>query len=262
MTPPPVIINCRDRVTPLAEFVAWLEGMGVQEIILLDNDSAYEPLLAYYEQTPHRVIRLDRNYGKYALWHTASLESTRGEYFVYTDPDVLPDAGCPSDVFGRLRDVLDRYRGINKAGLGLLIDDLPVDHPYREQVVAWERGYWQWPLEPGVYFAPIDTTLALYRPGAPPRPTDAARTGRPYVARHLPWYSNPLAPSDEDAFYEARAEERNRMGWAASALSGGLTSSVEARRQSQPSPLTRLRWRFRGRRAVRLGLNLHQQPQA
>jgi hypothetical protein len=54
-----------------------------------------------------------------------------------------------------------------------------------------------------VFYAAIDTTFAMYRPGANPRPLDAAHTGAPYVARHAPWYSNPLALTEEDAFYEA-----------------------------------------------------------
>ena len=59
----PVFINCRDRLTPLAQLVDWLERAGQEEIYLIDNDSAYEPLLAWYERTPHAVIRLDERVG-------------------------------------------------------------------------------------------------------------------------------------------------------------------------------------------------------
>jgi hypothetical protein len=45
-------------VSPLIELVDWLERIGCQEIILLDNDSAYEPLLDYYRTTPHIVLTL------------------------------------------------------------------------------------------------------------------------------------------------------------------------------------------------------------
>ena len=60
----PVFINCRDRLAPLRTLVEWLEQAGSTEVYLLDNDSTYEPLLDYYSQTPHTVVRLGRNWGK------------------------------------------------------------------------------------------------------------------------------------------------------------------------------------------------------
>ena len=85
--PPPIFINCRDRVTDLAQLVAWLERAGCEEIYLLDNDSAYEPLLTYYEETPHTVLRLGQNLGRFAVWSAPGVfELTKGRPFVYTRP--------------------------------------------------------------------------------------------------------------------------------------------------------------------------------
>lgn len=44
-----MFVLCRDRVEPLRELVDWLELAGLERIVLIDNDSAYEPLLAYLE---------------------------------------------------------------------------------------------------------------------------------------------------------------------------------------------------------------------
>jgi hypothetical protein len=254
----PVFINARDRLTPLVQLVGWLEGAGIEEIYLIDNDSAYEPLLDWYDRTPHELIRLPRNYGKFSLWDAPDLfQLTRGRHFVYTDPDVIPDDDCPPDVFEFLRALLDRYRGINKARLGLLVDDLPECYRHRRAVAEWERGYWLWPLEQGVYYAAIDTTFAMYRPGSGPKPLDAARTGRPYVARHSPWYQDSRMPSEEDGFYERRAEELRRGAWSAEQLPPGFIDSIgERRKRGDPNFTARMRWRLRGRRAVRLGRNL------
>lgn len=162
MEPIPIFINCRDRVEPLRRLVAWLEAHGCDEIYLLDNDSAYEPLLRYYETTPHAVVNLGENFGKFSLWDApGAYDLTAHRRFVYTDPDVLPVAECPADVFTRLSTLLDRYPGVNKVGLGLRIDDLPHHYPHRDAVLDWERVYWEWPVEANVYFAPIDTTFAL-----------------------------------------------------------------------------------------------------
>src|SRR3954469_18701681 len=60
----PIFINCRDRLSSLRDLVDWLERVGCDEIYFLDNDSAFEPLLEYYRETPHTVVRMKENWGK------------------------------------------------------------------------------------------------------------------------------------------------------------------------------------------------------
>ena len=57
----PIIINNRNRVTFLKQLVDWLIKAGYSNIIILDNDSKYEPLIEYYKQTKARVIYLKSN---------------------------------------------------------------------------------------------------------------------------------------------------------------------------------------------------------
>ena len=65
---PPILINVRDRVTPLRKLVSWLELAGHERITLLDNDSTYPELLTYLDASPHEVIRrLARTWGSRAL---------------------------------------------------------------------------------------------------------------------------------------------------------------------------------------------------
>ena len=92
----PIFIICRDRLTPLAALVQWLERTGCECIYLLDNDSAWPPLLEYYERSPHSVIRLGVNAGHLAPWELGIVERyARHERYVVTDPDVVPDDSCP-----------------------------------------------------------------------------------------------------------------------------------------------------------------------
>jgi hypothetical protein len=252
----PVFINCRDRLTPLRELVGWLERAGQEEIYLLDNDSAYEPLLDWYGQTPHTVVRLGSNVGHFALWKANGVfELTRGRAFVYTDPDVVPDGECPLDAIDRFDELLKRFPGLNKAGFGLRIDDIPDSYPHKQAVIAWEEQQWQWPVGRGAYFAAIDTTFALYRAESGARPADAIRTGPPYVARHLSWYVDFAALSEEEAFYRSRAS--GSTNWTADELPTWLTSAVDRLTSSPPSRLSRailrarmwprLHWTLRGR---------------
>jgi len=252
----PIFVNCRDRLTPLRELLAWLERAGHDEIYLLDNDSAYEPLLAFYLDTPHTVLRLPRNYGKFVLWEApGAFELTRGRSFVYTDPDIIPTAECPPDALEHFGRLLARYPAVNKVGFGLRIDDIPDHYPHRQSVIDWERGYWEWPVERGVYFAPIDTTFALHRPGSQPKPLTGLRTGHPYVARHQPWYLDPREPGDEEVFYERRAAETRRGAWASDVLPLEFLDLIERRRAQKRWTLrgtsTRVLWRIRGPRRLR-----------
>jgi hypothetical protein len=252
----PIFVNCRDRVEALRNLVMWAEARGCEEIYLLDNDSAYGPLLEYFEATPHTVVRLGANYGKFSLWDApGAFELTGGRRFVYTDPDVVPVSECPDDVFDRLASLLARYPGVNKVGLGLKIDDLPAHYPHRQAVIDWERVYWQWPVEANAYYAPIDTTFALYRPGGRPMPLTAIRTGFPYVARHDPWYADPTAANSELRFYESRAAELRRSAWSAEELPPEMLGALDRRRDearwSVAGVATRVKWRLRGPASLR-----------
>lgn len=192
----PVIINCRDRVTDLMALVDWLENAGHENIQLFDNDSTYEPLLAYYELTPHEVVRLGDNYGSRSIWRSGRVPH---EYFLYTDPDVLPTEECPQDAVAHLYELLQRYPHA-KAGLGLYLEDCPPFQslPWERTLVAESRA-----LELGVYDSLIDTSLALYRPRTA-HSLFALRTGAPYQMRHLPWY-HINEPTEEERFYLQRA---------------------------------------------------------
>jgi hypothetical protein len=237
-----VFVLCRDRVESLRDLVEWLERMGFERIHLLDNDSAYEPLLDYYRGIPHDVIRLGRNVGKNALWTDRRFKPLIGRRrFVYTDPDVVPVAECPLDVIAKFDDLLDRYKHVGKVGFGLCLDDLPEHYRFRSEVLEWESQFWDAGLEvePGVFQAPIDTTFALYRSwSSRVPPIDALRTGWPYVARHTTWYLDSDAPTAEEQFYadrlaRATAESVGTSTWSGSELPQGLLNSIDRLRSKR-----------------------------
>lgn len=237
-----MFVLCRDRVESLRELVDWLERTGFEQIHLLDNDSAYEPLLDYYRHSPHDVVRLGRNVGKNALWTDRRFKRLVGRRrFVYTDPDVVPVEECPQDVVRRFDELLDRHGDVTKVGFGLVIDDLPDHYRFRPEVVEWESQFWEPSrvVEPGVFRAPIDTTFALYRSwssGVPP--IDALRTGPPYVARHVTWYIDSESPPDEETFYadrlaRATPESVGTSTWSGDELPSGLINSIERLRSKR-----------------------------
>lgn len=194
----PIFINVRDRLTCLPSLVDWLERAGHERIVLLDNASTYEPLLAYLRACPHDVRCLGRNLGSRALWEAGMAPAG---WYVYTDPDILPCADCPLDAVGHLHELLERHSAFPKAALGLHFENLPDDfEPKAHERALVSPGR---ELEAGVYSSFADTTFALYRGSR----FDylSLRTAKPYRAWHEGWYAE-LNPTEEDLYYLAHAK--------------------------------------------------------
>jgi hypothetical protein len=209
---------------PLRRLVAWLERAGVERICLVDNASTYAPLLEWYDQSPHLVVRLEENLGHLAPWRSNVINThALGEAYVVTDPDVVPDRACPLDALDHFGRLLDSFPDVVKVGFGLRIDNLPRRYRLRRAVQAWESQFWVNPVRPGVYRAPIDTTFALYREHTPAAMEPALRTGWPYVARHLPWYADSKHPTDEDSYYALHARQ-DVTSWQGESLPAWLAS--------------------------------------
>jgi len=202
----PVFLISYNRLSYIRQVIDSLERLSFQNITIVDNASTYDPLLDYLEKTPHRVERLPRNFGHLALWHSERFANIiEREKFILNDSDVAPSPECPSDITELLNEVLDRYPRHTKAGLALRIDDLPDHYQFKDQVLAWEKPFWETVLEDGHYEAAIDTTFALYRPGihcSEERWWRSIRTAPPYSAVHLPWYQDTTKLTDEDVFYQ------------------------------------------------------------
>ena len=203
----PVIINNFNRLNYLKQQISWLEKVGIQRIYILDNDSTYEPLLDFYKKTPHEVILLGKNVGHLALWETDVFNKFEHNYYIYTDPDVIPVEECPDDFLAYFMEILNRYLEFDKVGFSLKVDDIPDYYPHKTKVLDIEENYWNVERKithqgQNLYMAPIDTTFAVYRPFVKGGfRLKAIRTGFPYMLRHLPWYIDFEELSEEDKFY-------------------------------------------------------------
>lgn len=244
----PIFITCRDRVSVLRLLVRWLEQAGYERLILIDNDSTYPELLDFYSSTPYPKVFLHANVGHLAPWKAGVIDDfAAGQPYIVTDCDVVPDERCPSDVAEMLGHLLLRYPGYKKAGLGLRLDDLPPEYPHSELVRQWESQFWQRKIRRNVFHANIDTTFALYRAGSSFAVSPSIRTGAPYLARHIPWYTDQDILDDEETFYRDRADCRITT-WNSETASHRVLDPL-----AQIRPLTWLeRQRWRAHKVVRL----------
>lgn len=200
----PAFIICRDRLSCLKSLLGWLQKTDQKRIILLDNNSTYPPLLEFYKSTKYEVVRFKRNYGQTVLWRTKAFQEVIAQnYYILSDPDIVPDKSCPLDAIEHFHHLLGKYPAYDKAGFGLQLDDIPSYYQHREKVIRWEKRFWMKEIEPNVFDAPIDTTFSLYRPGTG-YSFNSIRTGAPYIARHTSWYVNSVELTAEEAFYRKR----------------------------------------------------------
>ena len=197
----PVFLISFNRFTCLARMVEQLRNFPGIRPVIVDNASSYPPLLDYLARVDVDVIRLPEHLGKHAPWLSGLVP--HDGWYAATDPD-LDLSGCPTDLFVVMREVLEAHPWAIKAGTSLAIDDLPAS-AWRDDVITWENQFWQDRVDDRCFNAPIDTTLAVYRPGRAFDPANwlgpAIRLDRPYTARHLPWYAT--TPTAEDRYYAA-----------------------------------------------------------
>ena len=171
-------------------------------IIVLDNCSTYQPLLAYLNEIKNERITvhlLDQNYG-----HTVykTLPHLLPRIYIISDPDLELHPDMPSNVSDQLLALSNKYKA-GKIGLALDISDHDkfIEGSYGKLVYQIESGYYQNSVVDSdytLYNAPTDTTFCLVNLDYPAE--TQLRVGGSFTAKHLPWYNNYLrdnVPRDE-----------------------------------------------------------------
>lgn len=201
----PIIINNFNRLDYMLQLIESLEKRGYTNIYIIDNLSTYPPLVEYYKTCKYTVFRLDRNIGMNALWGSGLIKKFRKDYFVYTDSDMVPVEECPDDFMLFFLNVLRKHKFAQKVGFSLRIDDLPDAYALKNTVIDVEKQYYQYKVDDFLFWAPIATTFALYRPRARRIHgnyyIEMYRTNWPYMAKHLPWYMDSSNPDEENRYY-------------------------------------------------------------
>lgn len=215
----PIIINNRNRYSFLKKLIDSLNARGYFNIYIIDNASTYQPLLDYYKSLDYKIYYLTSNVGFCALWDTEIFEDFKDQYYVYTDSDLELPESCPDDILCWLMFLLSRYKDIDKAGLGLKIDNLPDYYQLKEKVVEWESSLIKQSeqIENTVFKASVDTTFALYRPNkfGPAQFLQCIRTYGNYQISHLPWHIDFDNLNEEESFYINNAHTTNYAYWTA-----------------------------------------------
>ncbi len=208
----PIFIISFNRLSYIKSLICSLEKIGKRNIFIIDNNSSYPPLLEYYKTLPYKVFYLNENMGHMVFWKSPLFEQYRSNFYIVTDPDIELLTECPKDFVERFFKILKQNPFVKKVGFSLKIDDLPIQNPLTKKIISWEKKYYKcYKKTFDAYYAPIDTTFALYVPDSisSHRFGEAFRTAYPYQVRHLPWYKDPSEITEEDKFYA----EHKTNGW-------------------------------------------------
>lgn len=201
----PIIINNFNRLEFLRKLLDGLEKRNHKNIIILDNQSTYPPLIEFYKTTKHKVVFLDKNYGYRALWKSGLYHQFKKNFFVYTDSDMEIIKECPDNFMEFFRNVLLANKNCKKVGFSLKIDDLPDTYKLKKDVIEWESKFYKNKISDQLYRAQLDTTFAMYRPFSFKHTASHIplmyRTAFPYQIKHLPWYVDSENISDEEKYY-------------------------------------------------------------
>jgi hypothetical protein len=208
----PAYVNTFNRLTTTRRLCEQIAALDNAVPVIIDNASTWEPLLDWYQHCPFEVIRLSENMGHHAPWKCGATARPNDGFYCVTDCDIDIE-GVPADLMDVLRKPLTSWSNPPvKSGVALRIDDLP---PWQTVVKGWESTFWNKPVDGFRYWAPIDTTLAMYRANTPVRIATkvagirAVRSAGDYTARHMPWYLDPTNLDEENANYFATANDSN-----------------------------------------------------
>lgn len=178
-----------------------------QEIIILDNESSYQPLIDWYKTIDKKVdIRALKNEGHLALWSTGIYKEI-GQYFIYTDSDIELNPNLPDDYQLVMYNLMQKYE-MNKVAFAIAINDIPDHYKYKNQVKRNEGRWWIEQIEPMVYKADTDTTFALMR-NINDNTYTSLRVARPdFICKHVPFYLDLENLDVEEKYYIENCGER------------------------------------------------------
>ncbi|MFD2542032.1 glycosyltransferase family 2 protein [Lacinutrix gracilariae] len=209
----PIVIISFNQLFYLKQLVAFLIKHEFTNLVIIDNNSTYQPLLDYLDtiEKQVKIYRLQENIGHLSFWKTESIfkKYSKG-YYVVTDADIVPDANCPDDFMVTFRNLLDEAYTRTKVGFSLKVEDIPDTNPNKEKIKQWEAQFWKTKVKPNVFKAHIDTTFALYRPNYKYQRkgfTQGWRTDYPLQAKHGGWYIDINNLSEEQEYYIETAND-------------------------------------------------------
>jgi len=207
----PVVVIGYNQLTYIKNMVSQLEKYTT-DIIVVDNNSNYEPLLNYYAHDfKYTLLRQKVNYG-HRVVDNSFIQSLVGDVYIMTDPDLKFNNNLPDNFIEVLLEISNHFK-VRKIGFAILIDSDQIredtlSHGYT--IKQWERQFWEkrldYPINSSLelYDAFIDTTFCLINKNFTSSDVNTAiRVAGDYTCFHIPWFKDFkkfLIPGEYEAY--------------------------------------------------------------
>lgn len=207
----PFVIISWNNLTFIKNFINQIKKYN-RKIIILDNNSQYEPLHKYFDDiqielgTEMIQIRFyNDNYGSDIYRYIAD---TLPDIYILSDPDLLLNKDLPNNFVEILYNLSNKYE-IYKVGFALDLNDHESfltcnNYEHGKSIYEWELEFWKKRMNNDdyeLYDAIIDTTFCLVNNNYyNNNKYSAIRIAGNFTAKHLPWYKDYLyynIPNDE-----------------------------------------------------------------
>lgn len=231
----PIIIPVFNLVTYAKFMVDQLKSYGLNNFIICDNASTYQPMINYLEELSktERVVRFDENLGPRIFTERPEFFSILPEYFIITDPDLIFNSSLPKNFMLKMKRILDMY-GISKVGFAIDIEETKDKFFDYWQIKKWEGHYWSNQIKlhdekDPLYAAAIDTTFCMHKKDTVLRElkeqrkgitnTSAFRIAGRFTCEHMGWWKDQPVPQEELDFYHdvqtwaSTYNEKKRLGY-------------------------------------------------
>ena len=212
----PFVIPVFNNPTYTRNFVNQLKVLNVENIIILDNNSTYKPMLELLNdlENEHQVIRLGYNRGPHYALRDSEFYSNLPNYFCLSDPDLKLSPNLPENFIDTFVDISNQYK-IGKVGFAL---EVPKEEEFDQLYMnldgklwnmrEWEMQFWKNSIGKttdgdDLYLTTLDTTFALYNK-IYFKPNDrykSIRVSGKFTAKHLGFYSQENIPKYELMYY-------------------------------------------------------------
>lgn len=208
----PLIICNFNQLTFTRNLVNWFSFYYPENPIwIIDNASDYEPLLKWY--TGMNVAQYKENDFIGNLKNF--LNNHRFDYYIISDPDIMPHPSTPPDFLSYFKAVVDG--GYHRCGFDLIWQDIPEWNPKKGWIQGDQRGLIAEPVDVHGFTgkkAPIDTTFCLYKASnggwSAPMPGNLwGSSVRLFDAFHLTWYLHKDYLNEEMIHYFSTVKKRD-----------------------------------------------------
>ena len=188
----PCVIIGYNQLTYIKLMVKQLEKY-TNDIIIIDNNSSYGPLLEYYKnEYKYTLLRQKENYG-HKVYEKNFMNKIVGDMYILTDPDIEFNKEMPDNWIESLIKISNYFQA-EKTGLALLYDapDIRTDCIcFGKNIYDWESQYWIYKFyykNFEIYSAALDTSTCLVNKQN--KNSGHYRVAGNFLAKHLPWHKN------------------------------------------------------------------------